>query len=285
MLREIMSGTTWRSTRTIGGVSDWLIDDAARDGIPPRSAWLVFWLPLAGWAILSVMFVVARPYYYVLLREDQVVEWGQFALCLFTAVVAVVAAWRIRRSSPWAAAFLLLVALGCFFLAGEEISWAQRVIGIETPAALSEANQQGELNLHNINAGFDPQMLFKLASVGLGLLGVVGVVVVRMLRRGGETFRLLAPPAVTIPGFAGIVAYFPVMLFDEVPAPLSIFQEWVECALYVSLTAAVLAIVLRTDPPGATRRLLIWSGLVVAAMTLTFAVLTAISGIKPGNVP
>ena len=37
-----------------------------------------------------------------------------------------------------------------FFGAGEEISWGQRIFGIETPEAFAEHNRQGETNLHNL---------------------------------------------------------------------------------------------------------------------------------------
>lgn len=46
--------------------------------------------------------------------------------------------------------FFLLLAVGIFFLAGEEISWGQRIFNIQTPEALSQINIQKELNIHNL---------------------------------------------------------------------------------------------------------------------------------------
>ncbi len=40
-----------------------------------------------------------------------------------------------------------------FFGMGEEISWGQRVFGIETPEFFAEANAQKETNLHNLVVG------------------------------------------------------------------------------------------------------------------------------------
>jgi hypothetical protein len=37
-----------------------------------------------------------------------------------------------------------------FFAAGEELSWGQRIFGLKTPESLAAANEQGELNLHNL---------------------------------------------------------------------------------------------------------------------------------------
>jgi hypothetical protein len=57
--------------------------------------------------------------------------------------------------------FLLLLA-GLFFAGfGEEISWGQRIFGIQTPPLLAELNEQQELNVHNL-AGMKVESLFSL---------------------------------------------------------------------------------------------------------------------------
>src|SRR5690606_3111921 len=53
----------------------------------------------------------------------------------------------------------LLIALAFFVFAGEEISWGQRVLDIETGEFMQQYNWQGEVNLHNLqtdvaNIGF-----------------------------------------------------------------------------------------------------------------------------------
>ena len=82
--------------------------------------------------------------------EDTPAEWLQFfgyAGALFFSLVVL---WRRRsfglnlQSAVW-----LMLALFCFYVAGEEISWAERLTneGIE---AVRQINAQGETNLHNI---------------------------------------------------------------------------------------------------------------------------------------
>jgi hypothetical protein len=264
--------------------ADWIIRDASLEGFSLRAASLIFWTPLLGWLVFAVLFVVARPQFYLLQQEDHVVEWGQFALCAFTAGAAVIAMRELRFRVPVAALLLVLVAMGSFFLAGEEISWGQRVLGIETPPALAEANQQSETNLHNITLGLDGQTMFKMASAGLGLAGLWGIGAVRLLGRGPDWARLLAPPAVTAPGFAGILVYWVLALVTgNTVAPLLRFQEWVECALYISLAATLAAVVLRVGSPEPGRRRLRWCGVVVLAVTVVFAAATPFSGVTPGN--
>ena len=46
--------------------------------------------------------------------------------------------------------FILLLGLFFFFCAGEEISWGQRIIGIDTPELMKDMNAQKELNIHNL---------------------------------------------------------------------------------------------------------------------------------------
>ena len=78
--------------------------------------------------------------------EDGAIEYVQ-ALCYLVGAVAFGwVAWKLRRRSPWAG----LLALGMFLVAGEEISWGQRIFGISTPDSLEASNVQGEINLHNL---------------------------------------------------------------------------------------------------------------------------------------
>ncbi len=46
-------------------------------------------------------------------------------------------------------AFFCMVALGGFVVAGEEISWGQRLLGLNTPEEWAAVNTQDELTLHN----------------------------------------------------------------------------------------------------------------------------------------
>ena len=80
--------------------------------------------------------------------EDGPVEWIQF-ICYFSAFVcSCIVTWH-RRKLYKQCFFWLLLTIFCFYIAGEEISWAERItnIGIES---VRQINAQGETNLHNI---------------------------------------------------------------------------------------------------------------------------------------
>lgn len=289
----------------VGG--EWIGHEAARVNAPRGVAYTVFWTPVAGIAVLLIVWLAARAQYYQVLREDYPVEWLEFALCLLTSVVAALAVGRLaRRRELLLAAVLLAVALGTLVLAGEEISWGQRVFAWGTPGELAAVNQQAELNVHNIEAaGLPVQSLFKIFSFLLALTGLA----LTLLPRGPwahfrtRRWQAWAPPLFTVPGFALMVVYRPAMLIPVDLSALIRLQEWIEASLYVSLTAAVACVFVRSssaaaaptagagrmepapDPlaAGAAWRVVAVIGVLVGVLTAVFAVLTAYHGIVPAN--
>ena len=78
--------------------------------------------------------------------EDGPVEW---LAAFFWAATCVLCVLRLARGQR---PRLLLVfwAVATFVFLGEEVSWFQRVLGVDTPEAISELNTQGEFNFHNL---------------------------------------------------------------------------------------------------------------------------------------
>ena len=77
--------------------------------------------------------------------------------------------------------FILIIgAIGCFFIMGEEVSWGQRIIGFETPEAWADKNYQQETTLHNLDwvyenltssqTGFFKANFFNLVMLGVGFV-------------------------------------------------------------------------------------------------------------------
>ncbi len=280
--------------------------DAAADGLPMRWAWAAIALPLAGALFFGVVFVVHRMSFYTLQLEDHPVEWAQFALILFACLASVLAAVQFARSGrPGLAVLMALVALGCLGLAGEEISWGQRVFGLATPGELGGLNHQDEMNLHNIDVGVDAEDLFKIFEFVMGIVAIALALLARTAR--GRLHRTVwwwvAPPLFTLPGFAAIALYRVVMIsLPREINPLTAFQEYTELTLYFSLACTAAAIYVRAVPgryqidltgPAAALRIrrpvslvplwLIFAACVV--VTVVFAVMTVRTGLVPGNAP
>lgn len=85
-------------------------------------------------------------------REDGILETTSVLLLLAASVLAL----RVALRAGWSAigAMHAFLAFLFFVMFGEEISWGQRILNIETPEALRELNVQQEINLHNMMGYF-----------------------------------------------------------------------------------------------------------------------------------
>jgi hypothetical protein len=102
--------------------------DARLDGCPAWWARILTWHPPVGLVLLGLMYGINKQAYYWIMLEDHPVEWAQFAFLVCACLVAVLAAARLVRTSRLGLALILAgAAVLCFDMAGEEISWGQRV--------------------------------------------------------------------------------------------------------------------------------------------------------------
>jgi hypothetical protein len=137
-----------------------------------------------------------------LIREEHPIELGG-ALSLLLAGIACFVLWRrVRGDADWPPLRRLsLIVLCAFFVFGfgEEVSWGQRVLGLETPESVAEVNRQQELNLHNIGALGGVNTLFQVFWV---LMGVV-IPLLALWRPARVRLERLVPilPAVLAPLF------------------------------------------------------------------------------------
>ncbi|MCA9370128.1 MAG: hypothetical protein H6774_02350 [Pseudomonadales bacterium] len=109
--------------------------------------------------LLSLLFVVEQHYFhtvfYFLKGEDSVFEYLTCFFFFGAAATLSVAGWSLRHSKT--ALLKLLAVVLCtgglvFFVAGgEEISWGQRLLGIETPEEIAKVNSQQEITIHNLD--------------------------------------------------------------------------------------------------------------------------------------
>ena len=84
-------------------------------------------------------------------KEDNLVEWLTVAGLLLASFVSFSRFVRLFKYRNWwflTVTFLLGTLL--FIAAGEEISWGQRILGIESSEYFQKNNAQGETNLHNL---------------------------------------------------------------------------------------------------------------------------------------
>ena len=112
-------------------------------------------LSLTGFSISIVAWSVAVAWPELVLRgprEDGLVESAGAALLLFAAIFLWAAATFSHRAKAGGLYTFWLALLGMVLFVGfgEEISWGQRLLGLQTPELLSDLNAQGEINIHNL---------------------------------------------------------------------------------------------------------------------------------------
>lgn len=191
-----------------------------------------------GWHILASPVVQAVPVvallgalalrhiwenlYFFAVKEDSVVEWLTAVAYLGVVVAsAMVCRLAYRRGYRLAAVGYLVLALGAFFIAGEEISWGQRIIGFAGPPELVERNRQGEANLHNLLGRYALHGAYILVSLYGAILARHLVPRIRALRPA----FLFVPPAWTATWF-GTAAVLYIYLDYVEPVLARISASW-----------------------------------------------------------
>ena len=104
--------------------------------------------------------------------EDGPLEWIQFVEYAISSLIAFCIYIRRKKKREINSIVWLLIAFSTFVIAGEEISWGQRLFGLSING-LSNINVQGETNLHNLpffqNYLLDP--FFQVICLFFGWLG------------------------------------------------------------------------------------------------------------------
>lgn len=175
---------------------------------PRWVSWTVVFVPPLLWAA-SLWFSQAREAtFFQLTVEDGWVENGQVALFLLAALLSVSISRKLFRQGRWGWAVVYgLLALALFWVAGEEISWGQRLFGFQTTEWFKARNVQREMNLHNIHAV--GRTLGRLTRETLIGVTVMSSVLWRLdeARQRRWAIRLWVPHPMLIPSWLCVLSY------------------------------------------------------------------------------
>ncbi len=168
----------------------------------------------------AILHGYSKDLYYRSVQEDEYLEWASFwAFALATVVFAVTGIRQRRKSGvlPWFVAGLAIFSL---FVALEEISWGQRLIGYRPPSYFLQRNFQQELNFHNIVDTDYRKLALKGVILGYGVL----LPLIALIPPSAERLRRMAvvpPPLVLTPAFLATFVLYQIY-------PWSHTGEWVE---------------------------------------------------------
>jgi len=179
--------------------------------------------------------------YQTSVQEDEYLEWATFWAFAAASGVWIAAAVALRRRQgvlPWFPAGL---ALFCFIVAMEEISWAQRLIGYRPPPYFLANNFQQELNFHNIVDTDLRKLALQAILCGYGVALPLAACF-DTVRRKLAIVSIQAPPLALAPVFA-------VMTATAIIYPINYTGEVVEVMMAQGfLFAAIAALATQRRP-------------------------------------
>ena len=220
--------------------STWMRSEADEWGVSERTAWGLAVVPIAA-AVFVALSAIYRPLYGVFVNEDGLSEWATFGVLVALVPMGVAVArrlWRLNERS-WALLFVV-AAIGAFFIAGEEISWGQRIFGLVTPGDLADLNRQGETNIHNIGS------VLPFLNLAMFIVAVVAGVMPFVWRWGARgrhrdiSTMIVVPPLFLASSFLLAAAYRLVRyaLLPEAHYVISRYAEFIELVMFGALLMA-----------------------------------------------
>jgi hypothetical protein len=156
----------------------------------------------------------------VYLIEDGILEWFTVAVLLVCAFLCFQRAVRLRAVRP--ALFVgSLIFLGFIFIfgVGEELSWGQRVFGVETPEWLEKHNRQHELNVHNLMVGDISVNRVVFGTILTVMLTSYLFLLPWLAGRSTRIGRLVERLGLPLPSWMQALAFVPVIILPDLLVP------------------------------------------------------------------
>lgn len=144
-------------------------------------------------------------FYRSVLKEDSIVEWLTFVFLVLAGCVSFMVALKIWKTFNYLQWFFILFSAFNILAGLEEISWGQRIFGIETTGVFHKYSDQNEVNLHNT---FQGVFHIKTKHIALIVLFIYGCILPGIIQKGKFHFDkmplklLIIPPMFLRLGFA-----------------------------------------------------------------------------------
>ncbi len=165
-----------------------------------------------------VLVLTNVPFFEEYVAEDASVEWVTVIGLLLAASTCFTRAIKLRRHKSWL--FLLtsvLLGLVFFFGAGEEISWGQRMFGIESSDYFKEKNLQGETNIHNLVLGGVKINMWIFSFLLAAVLGVYLLMVPFLYRKKKWMQNFVRRWGIPLPKLYQIIAFILLFVTEFIP--------------------------------------------------------------------
>ena len=121
---------------------------------------------------IVVIFFYSTDLFLNISAEDGLFENLQFIFYLSAGMILLFSGFRYLSINRPKGIILIISSLLILFVAGEEISWGQRILNIDTPE-LFENNAQNEMNIHNFKGGLFNTIQLFMAFTLWGLMSAI----------------------------------------------------------------------------------------------------------------
>lgn len=176
---------------------------------------------LYGYAFLIFVFAIgiytsntnANFFDNVFTKEDGSVEYATTFMLLTISILQLYRFFKLSKYKGylWKIGMIGFVLI-FFFGAGEEISWGQRILGIESSEYFKQNNAQQEMNLHNMVVG-DIKINKLIFSKILTVILIIYLIILPVIyQNSGKLKNLMAKFAVPLPHWHHSLAFVIVTL-------------------------------------------------------------------------
>lgn len=149
-------------------------------------------------------------------KEDNLIEWITVLFLLLASFICIARFITLfKKRSWWFLLVTVLLGLFLFFAAGEEISWGQRILGVESSEFFEKNNAQGETNLHNlvVNGVKINKLIFSIAlSVAMGIYLLL---IPFLYQRNSAVKNFMDKSGAPIPRLYQIAGFILVLIFTS----------------------------------------------------------------------
>ncbi len=148
------------------------------------------------------------PFLDIYLGEDGIVEWltvgGLLAgsLLCFNRFIAF-----FKTKNWWFLVVTFVLGLLLFIAAGEEISWGQRILGIQSSEYFLKNNAQGETNIHNLVVNGVKINKLVFSTILIAVLGIYLVIIPIFYKTNKAVKNFMDKSGVPIPRLYQIISF------------------------------------------------------------------------------
>jgi hypothetical protein len=207
---------------------------------------VIFFTSISYLALAYLVSFFPRDLFIRFSHEDNLVENLQFVVLVLGSIWSWKIATRLYRTREHVHAVIFyLASLGLFFVAGDEISWGQRIFHIATPASMAAINSQQEITIHNLTYFSG---LVGITYAILGFYGTIAWIIQKFFPRWKNP-----PIAYYIPPWWCVVFYFSGFAYNyyvltRFHPSIGVWSESAELMLYAGIMCTLLSLQLKLRP-------------------------------------